>query len=444
MKYIYGLSRSGESIINYLNSIKEDYVCWDDNKIIRKKLFNYNKKIKFSHPLNLNFNLINEAFISPGISFEQKEMKVLKKNKIKLFRDLALYSRVTRDKKIIAVTGTNGKSTTSKLISELLKQSKLNFFLGGNIGIPLLDCIKKKDTTNYHVLELSSFQLETVSSPVNFEPFISILLNISPDHLDRYKNFNQYVKEKEKIIKLNKNGLSILCIGSEETIRIYNRYKDKIIPISPKPLKGAIYFNNNFIIDDYFNENKKIMINSISSSLFGSFNKENILATYAVSKILHIKIEHFFKTIKNFNGLPHRLEKIYFSDSLQIINNSKATNIDSAIKSISIYKNINLILGGKAKQKDFKEILNYKNRINKIYLIGEDSLMIYDQLKGDINCELCKDLKIAVNKIFINIRSKKTFQTILLSPACTSFDQFKDFEHRGNYFKKIINSNINV
>ena len=144
MKYIYGLSRSGESIINYLNSIKEDYVCWDDNKIIRKKLFNYNKKIKFSHPLNLNFNLINEAFISPGISFEQKEMKVLKKNKIKLFRDLALYSRVTRDKKIIAVTGTNGKSTTSKLISELLKQSKLNFFLGGNIGIPLLDCIKKK------------------------------------------------------------------------------------------------------------------------------------------------------------------------------------------------------------------------------------------------------------------------------------------------------------
>ena len=117
-------------------------------------------------------------------------------------------------------------------------------------------------------------------------------------------------------------------------------------------------------------------------------------------KFYILKLNIFFKTIKNFNGLPHRLEKIYFSDSLQIINNSKATNIDSAIKSISIYKNINLILGGKAKQKDFKEILNYKNRINKIYLIGEDSLMIYDQLKGDINCELCKDLKIAVNKNF--------------------------------------------
>ena len=195
MKYIYGISKSGKSIIDYLDQIDENYFCWDDNKKIRDKLKRLNNKIKLMEPKKLDYNLIDEAYISLGISLKNKKINILKENNVKLYRDLELYSRLTKDKKIIAITGTNGKSTTTKLISDLLNISSLNNFLGGNIGIPLLDFYRTKNIIHYHVIELSSFQLESF---VSFNPYISILLNLSPDHLDRYENYDEYIAQKKK------------------------------------------------------------------------------------------------------------------------------------------------------------------------------------------------------------------------------------------------------
>lgn len=440
MKYIYGLSKSGQSLINYLDKIKESYYCWDDSIVIRRKLINQNKKINLVEPKKLNLNLIKESFISPGISLNNKKLYNLKLKKIKLFRDLELYSRITNDKKIIAVTGTNGKSTTVKLISNLLSKDSTKNFLGGNIGIPLMDFIKKDNKIKYHVLELSSFQLESTNS---FNPYISILLNISKDHLDKYKSFKEYASQKEKIFNFKKNNFNIICVDDNKTFKIFQNNKKNFIPISLYKIKKGIFFKDEYIIDNYFSPYSKTKLDSISSHLFGSFNIVNILILYAVSKILDIKVEKFLKTVKNFKGLPHRMEKIFKNDFFQVINNSKATNLHSTIKSIYNFNNINLILGGKAKEKKFTEILKYKKNITKVYLIGESSNLIYKQIKKEINCEICENINNAVKKIFLDIKRVKAFQTILLAPACTSYDQFQNFEERGDCFKKIIKDIVN-
>jgi len=441
MKYIYGISKSGKSIIDYLDQIDENYFCWDDNKKVRDKLKRLNNKIKLMEPKKLDYNLIDESYISPGISLKNKKINILKDNNVKLYRDLELYSRLTKDKKIIAITGTNGKSTTTKLISDLLNISSLNNFLGGNIGIPLLDFYRAEKKIHYHVIELSSFQLESF---VSFHPYISILLNLSPDHLDRYENYDEYIAQKKKIFNLNKKTVNIMCVDYQKTYDIYNQNSKKIIPISINPLKRGIYYKNNIIIDNYFPVKKNVNINLLSPSLNESFNIENILATYVVSRILDISLENFRNLIKNFKGLSHRSELIYKDKYLQIINNSKATNVYSSLKSIENYSNINLILGGWDKEKNFNQIINHKNKINKAYLIGEAALTIFEQLKKEIDCEICNTLDIAINKIFLDIKNKIEYQTILLSPACKSFDQFRDFEERGNYFKKLIEKKINA
>ena len=442
MKYIYGLGRSGQSIINYLDLINEKYFCWDDNNEVRKYLSNKNPKINLFDPSDIDINLINEIYISPGISLKDKKFNLFYKKNIKLFRDLEFYSQVSKNKKIIAITGTNGKSTTTKLISDVLKKNNIENFLGGNIGTPLLDYIKIKNNIDYHVVELSSFQLESV---VSFNPFISILLNISHDHLDRYQSYEEYILQKEKIIQFNKYGYNIICVDAEETEAIYKKYKDKhnVIPISLKKLSHGVYFKKNYILDNYFQNNKRIEIKNISNSLIGSFNIENILAAYVVSKIIKIDIKDFVNVIKNFRGLKYRMQKIFQNSYFQVINNSKATNINSAINSISVYDNINLILGGRAKEEDFSKILNYKKRISKIYLIGESSHMIYKQLNNDIECEVFKDLEIASKKILKDIKSKIDFQTVLFSPACSSYDQYINFEERGEHFNKIIDNITN-
>ena len=238
------------------------------------------------------------------------------------------------------------------MISDILKESKIKNFSGGNLGTPLLDFSKKNNKIEYHIIELSSFQLE---SAISFNPFISVLLNISPDHLDRYKNFEEYISQKEKIISSNKSGYNIVCIDDDNTFKLYKKYQKQTIPISNHYLKKGIFYRDNCIIDNYFTIKKDVDLIEISESLFGSFNIENILAAYVVSRLLDINIDNFKNLIKNFHGLSHRQEKIYQNDNVQVINNSKATNVQATLKSIINYENISLILGGRAKEKIFKK-----------------------------------------------------------------------------------------
>jgi len=436
MKYIYGLNRSGLSIIKYLDFIKEDYICWDDDINIRSKVLKLNNGIKLKNPDSLNLDNIKEAYITPGISLYSKKVLPLHENKIKLFRDLELYSKQINDQKIIAITGTNGKSTTTKLIGEIIKSNNIKCFVGGNIGLPLMEYKNLNNSAPYHVIELSSFQLE--SAP-HFTSYISVLLNISPDHLDRYNNFREYSQQKEKIISSNKNSYNIICIDDPICNKIFKKYENaNTISISTKPINKGIYFNGQNIVDNYFYKKKVLRINNISPSLMGNFNYQNILAGYVVSKILKLNEIKFIDIVENFVGLPHRLEQIIDNKQMLVINNSKATNVDASIKSLQNYNNIYLILGGQAKDNDFLPFIKFRKKIKKSYLIGNSAEMIYGQFKGYIDSEICYNLKNAISSIIRDTLLSNISSTILFSPACTSFDQFENFEDRGDYFKKII------
>ena len=442
MKYIYGLQKSGISLANYLYSIGEDFYAWDDNKNVRNLFLLKFNDIKLRKPKELNFSIIKEAYITPGISFNNVNLSLLNKYKISLFRDLDYYLSIVKKEKILAITGTNGKSTTTKLISDLIKQNKDDCFVGGNIGVPLLDFKLLNDKSNFHVIELSSFQLESIKK---IDSYISVLLNLSHDHLDRYRSFEDYIKAKKKILNMNKNSFNIISVDDNFCKKIYKELKNtNKIAISLNRIKKGIYFLDNCIHDNFFYENKIIHLGDLSESLQGKINIQNILATYAVSEILKFNITNFHQTLKFFKGLPHRLEVILNNKELIVVNNSKATNIDSTLNSINDYENIYLILGGKLKQDNFTSILDFKHKIKTCYLIGESSNIIFNQIKFSVDSKICNTLEIAIENIILDLSQTKNDikSTILFSPACSSFDQFLNFEERGNAFKTLIAKNF--
>ena len=442
MKYIYGLNTSGKSIIKFFIKNHFQFCAWDDDEKKRKEVKKKFKNIFLISPQNLDWSNINEAFISPGIDLKTKSLNFSKKNKTNLLRDLELYSQIIEKDKIIAVTGTNGKSTTVKLISEILKSNKIDNYIGGNFGPPLMNVFNKKKNFKYHVLELSSFQLEAAPS---FKSYISILLNISKDHQDRYKNMSEYVNAKEKIIKSKKIKYRVISIDDFYCRKIYKKNKklNNIIPFSfNKRVSKGFSFINNIIYDDYF-DNDSYNLDKKSLSLKGNYNNQNILAAYIVSKILKLDSINFSKCINRYRGLAHRLEFVYENEKYLFINNSKATNVESSINSIKIYENIFLILGGKVKDNNFFKFNNVKRRISKCFIIGESTELIFNKVSKYFICHKSYTIKKAIDKIFTETKKNKTKITVLLAPACASFDQYDNFADRGNDFKKIIINKIN-
>ena len=439
-EYVFGLNKSGLSVIKLLRNQKKTFDCWDDSKKVRqilKKKFSY---LNFISPISANLIKYDNIYLTPGVSLNDK--KFIKVPKLKIKRDLNLYYQNIKKEKIIAITGTNGKSTTTKLIGEILKRKFKNTFVGGNIGDALCNSILKKKHFSYHVIELSSFQLETIK---NFEPRISILLNLSKDHLDRYKNLNQYINAKKNILNFKSGNINLISIDDKYSQKIFNDHKLKNkISFSLKNKNADIYFNNGFIIDRYFGKFKKLKLNNISLDLSNTYNLQNILVSYIVSKYFKIPIKFFRERIKNFRGLPFRSSIIYNSNSKIIINNSKATNVNSALVTLENKKNIYLILGGLSKKDDnFYHFNKYKSKINQIYIYGKSRSLIKKQLGMPKISQVFISLDNAVKNLWKDSSSFNGKATIIFAPGCASFDQFENFEKRGDYFNKLIHYKFN-
>ena len=416
---IYGLGKSGLSTYSYLK--KNNIISLYDDRLITKK----NIKDTYTTYKEIIKKKFDCIIISPGIDINNcKLSRFLKKNHKKIYTDLDIfYSRYTFNQKI-TITGTNGKSTTAKLLYDILKDQKKDVRLVGNIGNPvLLEKKIKKDTL--FVIEASSYQLEYSKL---FKTNISLILNISPDHLERHKTINKYVSAKFKLIKnQSKNDIAIL-----NTKNFYIKRKLKQKKFAPSILKIEKYISDRFIkkIDNHYFDTDG--------------NKENLTFVLKVSKILKLKNNLLLKSLKNFKGLSFRQEIIHNSKFLKIINDSKATSFSSSEKLLKSLKNIYWIIGGLPKKGD--KFLLKKNDCKKIklYIFGKNQKFFINELKNKMAFKSFLNLKSLIAKVFLDIKNENNFikKTILFSPASASFDNFKNFEERGRYFNKLIKNYI--
>ncbi|MCR3755061.1 MAG: UDP-N-acetylmuramoyl-L-alanine--D-glutamate ligase [Candidatus Westeberhardia cardiocondylae] len=433
---IVGLGITGLSCVKYL---------YNKYKILPRITDSYHPSLKtkklFKH-LVCHFNGINEKWllestliiISPGIPLSHPAIIKAKKSGIEIIGDIELFSREinkqNKKKNIIAITGTNGKSTVATMIFKIAKKSGLKVGIGGNIGIPIVNLLNKK--YQLYILELSSFQLETTYT---LKPYVSTILNISENHINRYPNgIQEYRKAKLRIYKNSK-----ICItNAENNLTNPTKIKQNCKYINFGINSGNYHLHKCKNKNIWITVNNKKIINTNSMKLSGTHNYINALATLALADSINIPRKHSIFIIKNFHGLPHRCELIHNNNNIKWINDSKSTNIESTKAAIQTFKNtkgtLHLILGGYGKSTNFIYLKKYiQNKNIKIYCFGKDGIKLY---------KLCPKISILKNtlKEIISIIKKKVKQKdiVLFSPACSSTDQFKNFKERGKMFKKYI------
>ena len=417
---IYGLGKSGYSAFKFLRN-KNDILLFDDFKINIKDNNLKNKIISYKKILKTKFDLI---ILSPGIDINKcKLSKFLKKNNKKIYSDLdVFYSYFKND--CITITGTNGKSTTCQLLYEILLQQKFDVRLVGNIGNPILSVKKVKKKTIF-IVEASSYQLEYSKI---FRSKYALILNLSPDHIERHKTINNYIKAKFKLLKNQLKG--------------HYAFVKKDDLLINKKLKTT-KFNSNLIRVD---TKKNNFLKNIHNNYFlTETNKENLLFVLEVSKKFNLKNKVLLKTIQNFKGLKYRQQIIVKKKYLTIINDSKSTSFSSSIGVLKVNPNIYWLLGGIPKKGDeFNLPKKYFKNI-RAFIYGKNYEFFNKKLKDKIQFENFHDLNSGLKKILMLIKKKKfSHQTILFSPCAASFDSFKNFEDRGNYFYKLIKKNLNV
>ena len=417
---IYGMGLTGCSAARSLKKLGAKIFCWDDNAQVRKKIENFNFSL---NKFWLNENLVDNIVISPGIDVNKCKIKnYLRKNLNKIITDLDLFFDLNKDGLIISITGTNGKSTTCKIIEKILKIAKYNVKTVGNIGNPILS-LKKTKKKCVFILEASSYQLQYSKL---FRSKHAAILNISADHLERHKNIKNYIKIKSKIFFAQNSS-------DYSYINVTNKYSKSIINIfKTKKLKSKLILINKSSYD--------LLIKKINNKYFKSKgNIENMAFAYRIAKNLKINDKVIIKGLKKFKGLPHRQEIVFSDRKLLCINDSKATSFDACLQSLSNYNQIYWIVGGAPKHQDHFYLKNVKKRIVKAYIIGKNISFFRKQIGKKIPFTVSKNMRNAVNNIYKDLKPKKNIKkTILLSPAAASFDQFSNFENRGNYFKNLI------
>ena len=406
---IYGLGKSGISSFRFLRN-KADIYLFDDLKNIHPKQIS---KLKL---LKIKFDII---IISPGINiFNCKLSKFLKLNKKKIFTDLDVFFTFFKNK-CITITGTNGKSTTAKILYEVLKDQKKDVRLIGNIGNPPLN-EKKISKNTIFVIEASSYQLDYSQL---FSSKYSIILNIKPDHLERHKTLQNYVDAKFKL--LDSQSKSCLAFVKSDDVLITRKLKTK--KFNCKIVKVNTKKNYNDFLEI---KNKYFLTES---------NRENLSFIIELAKKLKLKNYLLQKTIKNFKGLKYRQQIIIQKKYLTIINDSKSTSFSSSVGMLKKDSNILWLLGGIYKKGDKLELKKKDLSNVTAFIYGENKNLFIKQLRSKVKFQNYKNLQDAVKNVFSIIKTKRSIKyTILFSPCAASFDSFKNFEERGLYFNRLV------
>lgn len=445
---VLGLARSGIAAGLKLTSLGYTVIMNDlksevellENEFVSRDELNYLQSQGVVE-LGYHSNKLMECelvILSPGIPLNNEFVVKLKSSGIKVISEIELgFLLKSPESKIIAVTGSNGKSTTVSLIHHILTWSGYNSILAGNIGMAFTRYPIEKSGIDYIVLELSSFQLDLID---NFKAETAVILNITPDHLDRYKSFQDYKKSKFRIFK-NQGPEDMLVINGDDDVllEIFKmKISQKIKYFSFKSKLADIYYENSFI------KSNNRRINTSNFNLKGLHNIYNLMAAILILENIDITDKEIEEALLSFKSLPHRLEYVDKIGDVVFYNDSKATNCDSVLYALDGFQQkIHLILGGYDKGEDFEILISsLAAKCSGIYLVGDTKERMYQTFReSDLlnpnQIQSCNDLEEAVFKAW---RNAQRGELVLLSPACASFDMFKNYEHRGNFFKKIVRS----
>lgn len=413
--------------VSDFGAIKDNYKeALDKNQILWEEL-------KHTESLILNADIVMK---SPGIPDKVAIVKAIIEKGISIVSEIEFAAPFT-DAKIIGITGSNGKTTTTMLTYHLLKEAGLNVGLGGNIGKSFAWQVADENFDCY-VLELSSFQLDGIQ---NFKPNIAILTNISPDHLDRYEyKYENYIASKFRITMNQTENDFLIYDDDDEAIANWfknNTTKAQLIPFSlTKEYKnGAFFKDNNMEIKLNTDE---ISINSEHIALEGKHNMKNAMAATSVAKLMQIRKSTIRESLSNFQGVEHRLEKVLKIEKVQYINDSKATNVNAAFFALDSMTTPTVwIVGGVDKGNDYSELLPLVNeKVKAIVCLGVDNIKIIDTFSNVI--DVIVEANSMVDAVKMAHKLSEKGDTVLLSPACASFDLFENYEDRGRQFKKAV------
>lgn len=431
---VFGLARSGLAACRSLEEGRAVVLPWDDSEGQRSS--------SPIPPVDLyqeNFEDLTSLVVTPGVplTFPKPHPLVKKAHQagVPVLGDMELFAlaRASLPKhKLVAVTGTNGKSTTTALLAHTLNENGLEALGAGNIGIPVLD-IDPLPEGGIYVFELSSFQLDLSES---LKPEVAIILNVSPDHLDRHGNMSNYVASKRRIFEMQaKDGVAVIGVDDAYGRAMAETFPQKVIPISCEgPVEGGVYVLDGILFDATSGASQKIGPVGTNRALRGKHNGQNAAAVYAAARELGVAPDKILPAFQTFEGLPHRLEIVGEKDGVHFINDSKASNTGSALRSLEAYQNVYWIAGGQFKETSLEMFAPVLGHVKKAYLIGEERRVFVNFLKGKVEFEESVTLDVAVKAAARD--AKKEGGVVLLAPVCASFDQFRNFEHRGETFRK--------
>ena len=385
----------------------------------------------------LTFRRQDLIVVSPGVPLDTPELVQAKSFGRPVIGELELAARFLKGK-ILAVTGSNGKTTTTSLLGEILAKAGLPTLVGGNIGVPVVALIDESTEATWSVLEVSSFQLESTDQ---FHPAIAVILNITPDHLDRHGSFENYAMAKGRIFaSQHENDFAVLNADNVRAAASAARSIAQVYWFSLEhPVEQGAFVHDGSIM---FRASKDAAPESIMPltgiPLNGEHNVENVLAAVCAARLANASIDSIRKAVEGFKAVEHRLEYVDSINGVEFYNDSKATNVDATAKAIAAFSaGIHLIMGGKDKNSDYTQLTQLlRAHVRAVYTIGSAAPKIESHLRGVVTIHSCETLDKAVNAAATAARPG---EVVLLAPACSSFDQFESYEHRGRVFKELVN-----
>jgi len=438
---VFGLGKSGLSTAKRLLEGGARVVAWDDNDARRAEVQKLGAEITlFTEGV---FEDVAALVLSPGVPLTHPEphpvVELAKAANVPIIGDVEIFLKERSGGKLIGITGTNGKSTTTALIHHMLEYADRKVAVGGNIGTPVMD-LPDLGADGIYVLELSSYQLDLTP---NWQADVAVLLNITPDHLDRHGDMAGYAAVKKKIFQNQQMG-SFAVLNADDALceQIAGDIDQdagaaQVLISTTRRLPNGVSVLDG-VLEDASSDNHIWQIDiSDVETLRGQHNWQNAAAAVAVCRAVGLSDHEIASGLKSFEGLPHRMEFVAEKDGVKFINDSKATNADAAEKSLKAYENIHWIAGGRGKAGGIASLAPLFDRVVHAYLIGEDASNFALTLEGKVPYTVCGTLDKAVVAA-TNAAMSERAATVLLAPAAASFDQFPSFEARGDRFRELV------